>query len=367
MTGAEVHTPGWLAIRGERIVSVGTGTPEHPYLNLGDQIVVPGFVDMHVHGGGGHSYVSASTTEVVEAVGFHRSHGTTTTLASLVTADLSTLARQVGVLRGLVEDGTIAGIHLEGPWLSQYQAGAHAAQHLRAPGTAEVETLLRAGGGCISMVTIAPELDQALESIAAIVEHGVVVAIGHTDADYETTVQAVEAGATVATHLFNAMTAVNHRAPGAAIALIEDSRVMLELIADQIHLHPAIIDNVLRTAGDDRVAFVTDAMAAAGMPDGHYELGGLAVDVTDRVARVRDSGAVAGSTTTMDALFQMATRGPTGAVDLLRASKLTAANPARALGLEDVGMLTAGRFADLVVLDADLEVSRVMRRGVFDE
>ncbi len=263
----------------------------------------------------------------------------------------------------------LAGIHLEGPWLSARRCGAHEPSTLRDPDPAEVRAVLAAGRGTIRMVTLAPELDGATDAIRAVVGAGAVAAVGHTDATYDQARAAVAAGATVATHLFNAMRPVHHREPGPVVALVEDDRVTLELITDGVHLHPALLREVVARAGADRVSLVTDAMAAAGMPDGGYEIGALAVDVVDGVARLAGADTIAGSTATMDALFRFAVAHSPADPDadpdagLLAAVRSTSVVPARALGLEDVGSLQTGAYADLVVLDTDLVVVRVMRRG----
>jgi N-acetylglucosamine-6-phosphate deacetylase len=213
------------------------------------------------------------------------------------------------------------------------------------------------------MVTLAPELPGGLAAIRLLTAAGVVAAVGHTDCSYAVAAQAVEAGARVGTHLFNAMRPVHHRDPGPIIALLDDPRVTVELIADGTHLDPALYRYVSRTAGADRVALVTDAMAATGLGDGAYRLGDMAVDVRDGVARIAGTDTIAGSTTTMDQLFRNAVGGPATDDALLRAVRQTAANPARVLGRADIGALEPGRRADLVVLDADLRVTGVVGGG----
>lgn len=216
------------------------------------------------------------------------------------------------------------------------------------------------------MVTIAPELPGADVAIERFVDAGVIVAVGHTDASYEETKRALQLGATVGTHVFNGMRPLHHRDPGPALALLEDARVTVELIADGVHLHPALVHQVAVTAGSDRVALITDAMAAAGMPDGMYQLGGLDVQVTGSVARLRERATIAGSTATMDALFRTAATGLESASDvaLRHAVAMTATTPARTLGLDDVGALRPGMAADLVVLNRKLQVRAVAKRGV---
>ena len=243
--------------------------------------VVPGFVDTHVHGGGGASYATDDPAEARRARQFHREHGTTSTLASLVTTDLDTLAAQIATLRPLVADGEFAGIHLEGPFLSEKRKGAHDPTLLRDPEPTMITRLIEQAGGTVEMITVAPELTGGLASIEAMVAAGAIAAVGHTDADDATVAAALDAGATVVTHLFNAMPSIHHREPGPIPRLLSDDRCMVELIADGFHLHPRVIEMAVSAAGPDRVALVTDAMAAAGMPDGDFDLGTLHVAVRD--------------------------------------------------------------------------------------
>ncbi len=363
-----VVRPGWLEIDDDRIVACGGGPPPRGVdADFPDGVVVPGFVDMHVHGGGGFSYSTDDPGDVARGADFHRVHGTTTTLASLVTAAPEVLLAQIQTLADAVRAGVVAGIHLEGPWLSSARCGAHDVTQLRDPDPAEIDSVLAAGDGTIRMVTIAPELPGADVAIERFVDAGVIVAVGHTDASYEETKRALQLGATVGTHVFNGMRPLHHRDPGPALALLEDSRVTVELIADGVHLHPALVHQVAVTAGSDRVALITDAMAAAGMPDGSYQLGGLDVEVSGSVARLRERSTIAGSTATMDSLFRTAATGLEAASDsaLRHAVAMTATTPARTLGLDDVGTLTPGMSADLVVLDRKLQVRAVLRRGVW--
>ena len=363
VTPAAVLRPGWVEVRGGTITGVGAGEPLRAVdASWTSGALVPGFVDMHVHGGGGASFGSASSREALRAARWHRAQGSTTMVASLVSAPQPELVRQVSVLSELVQDGELSGIHLEGPWLAAGKRGAHAAEALRDPQPADIEQLLRAARGTIRMVTLAPERPGAREAVRQLTEAGVAVAIGHTEADYELTRQAIAAGATVGTHLFNAMPAVHHRDPGPVPALLEDPRVTVELVADGLHLHPAVLRWVLRTAGAQRVAFVTDAMSAAGMDDGGYRLGGLSVEVRGGVARLPE-GSLAGSTATTPQLFAAAREASGEAVEALGlASHLCSTTPATALGLADVGALDVGKRADLVVVD-DGGPRAVMKQG----
>ena len=235
---------------------------------------------------------------------------------------------------------------------------------MRDPDPAEIDRVLDAGAGAIRMVTLAPERDGALAAIERIVDAGVVAAVGHTEATYEQTRAAIAAGATVGTHLFNAMRPINTREPGPVIALLEDSRVTVELITDGVHVDPALYRHVVHSAGPDRVSLITDAMAATGMADGVYHLGPVAVDVVDGVARVAGTDTIAGSTATMDRLFRFAVThsGLPRDEALMLAVRQASINPARALGLPCAG-LVPGAAADLVVLDADLAVTGVLHQG----
>ena len=363
----KVHRPGWLEIAGDRIGAAGQGQPHRPAdVDLGDQTVVPGFVDIHCHGGGGGAFTTGSEAEALQAARFHRTRGTTTMLASLVTASPEDLQTGVKVLAGLAEEGEIAGIHLEGPWLSDRRAGAHPKALLRDPDPAEIAEVLAAGRGHVRMVTLAPERHGALDAIRQVLGQGAIAAIGHTDATYAVTRAALDAGASVATHLYNAMRPPHHREPGPVVALIEDPDAVLELVLDDVHLHPAVFRQVLAAAGPDRIALVTDAMAAAGMTDGAYPLGSAHVTVKDGTARVRGTDTIAGSTATGDELFRRAVAecGYSGDEALLTAVRLTSATPAQALGLTDRTGAVGGR-ADLVVLDSDLCPSRVMIAGIW--
>ncbi len=357
-----ILSPGWIDVRGDRIFAVGSGSAPGPVdVDLAGTTVVPGFVDMHVHGGGGGSFTSADVDLDGAAVtaALHRSHGTTTMMASLVTAPLDALRRAVAGLSELVDDGLLAGVHLEGPWLSPGHRGAHDPALLRDPVPAEVAGLLSSGR--VRMVTLAPELPGGLAAVRQCVDAGVIAAVGHTDATYATTLDALAAGASVGTHLFNAMPPLHHRKPGPVVALSESPQTTVELIADGVHVHPAVLRLVVRAVGPDRVALVTDAMAATGAGDGDYRLGSLAVRVDGGVARLVEGGAIAGSTLTMDSAFRYVVTHCD--VSLGDAARMTAGTPARTLGLADRGVVAAGLRADLVVLDKDLRVKSVMTAG----
>jgi N-acetylglucosamine-6-phosphate deacetylase len=367
LTGRELLRPGWIDVSQGVVHAVGAGAAPRPAdRDLGAVTVVPGFVDTHLHGGGGANFSTATRADTSVAVALHRRHGTTALIASLVTAEPGELLRQVGELAEDVHAGVIDGIHLEGPWLSVKRCGAHQPSLMRDPDPAEIARVLDAGAGAVRMVTLAPERDGALAAIGQLVDAGVVAAVGHTEATHDQTRAAIAAGATVGTHLFNAMRPIDRREPGPIIALLDHPGVTVELITDGVHVDPAIYRHVTRSAGPDRVSLVTDAMAATGMPDGVYHLGPLAVDVVDGVARVARTDTIAGSTATMDRVFRFAVTHCGLPLDeaLMLAVRQASINPATALGMPSAG-LVPGASADLVVLDSALEVAGVLRRGVW--
>ncbi|WP_320069162.1 N-acetylglucosamine-6-phosphate deacetylase [Micromonospora sp. RTGN7] len=360
VTPTGVVRQGCVEIDGDRITAVA----EYPSAHDGHWIV-PGFVDMHTHGGGGHTFTTGDADSARAAAAFHLAHGTTTLLASLVSSPFELMRAATGAYRPLVAEGVLAGVHFEGPYLSSARCGAQNPEFLRDPSTDELAELIELGEGAVRMVTLAPERDGALEAIKLLTAHQVVAAIGHTDATYDQTRAAVAAGASVGTHLFNGMRPVHHREPGPVIALLDAPNVVCELVADGVHLHDGMLTFATSTAGPERTALITDAMAAAGMPDGEYDLGGQAVTVADGVARLASDGAIAGSTLTMDAALRHAVH---AGIPMADACRMVATTPARAIGLGDrVGALQVGLRADLIVLDDDLNVARVMRGGSWVE
>ncbi|MGW3097162.1 N-acetylglucosamine-6-phosphate deacetylase [Streptomyces sp. NPDC001102] len=366
LAGARVVLPtgivhdGRVVVDGTRIA--GAAPEDADVVDVSGHWLVPGFVDIHNHGGGGASFTSGTVEDVLHGIHTHRLHGTTTLVASTVTGDMDFLAQRAGLLSELAEQGDIAGIHFEGPFISPCRKGAHSEELLRDPDPAEVRKLIDAARGRARMVTLATELPGGIDSVRLLAEHGVIAAIGHTDASYEQTVQAIDAGATVATHLFNAMPPLGHRAPGPIAALLEDERITVELIDDGTHLHPAALQLAFHRAGAGRVTFITDAMDAAGFGDGRYMLGPLEVEVREGVARLVEGGSIAGSTLTLDRAFKRAVT-----VDRLSVEDVVAAisaNPARLLGMDDrIGSLEPGKDADLVLLDRQFDLKGVMRRG----
>lgn len=372
LTGARVVTPdgvrdgGWVVLDGALITEVGTGPVPSSAAreDLDGGWLVPGFLDLHVHGGGGHDFTS-SAEDLLAGLRYHQSRGTTRTLASLMAGSLQAMSEQLGWIADLAgkpdEHGVrVVGAHLEGPFLSPNRCGAQNGDHLLTPDRQAMAALLEAGRGYVRTVTIAPELPGALDVITELVRAGVVASIGHTDADYDQATAGFAAGASLATHLFNAMSPVNHRSPGAAVAALE-SGAAFELINDGMHVHEAMITLAARS-GRGSLVLVTDAISATGVGDGEYSLGGLPVTVVDGKAVGTLSGSLAGSTLTMDEAFRRAV--VEVGLSIEQASAAASGNPARVLGLADrCGRIAAGLDADLVHLDEDFRLQRVMVGG----
>ncbi|MCL2780674.1 MAG: N-acetylglucosamine-6-phosphate deacetylase [Actinomycetia bacterium] len=367
VTPVGVLDPGWVEIEGSRIIAVGRGAPGGGAADLGGGWLLPGFIDIHAHGGQGHNF-GDSAHDLAAGVAFHRAHGTTRMLVSFVTAAVETLCEQLSWAAERAElgpspDGHVLGAHLEGPYLSAARCGAQNPDYLAAPDRADLARMIKAGRGQLRMMTVAPELPGALELIDDLVAAGVVAAVGHTDASYEQAAAAFSRGASVATHLFNGMRPVHHREPGPVLAAL-DSRAACEVINDGVHVHPAVLREVL-ARGVDRLVLMTDAIDAAGLGDGEYVLGGQDVIVTGGQARLARTGALAGTTLTMDdAVRRAIVEGglPIGAV-----AAAAATNPARVLGVADrCGALAVGLDADLVHLDEGFGLVRVMAQGAWE-
>ncbi len=355
----------WMLVDGESITEIGGGAPPDAAsaerVDVAGQWLVPGFIDMHGHGGGGHSY-DGDAADIMAAVAAHRTHGTTRSVLSLVANPLPQLQASLALIADLcADDPTILGSHLEGPFLAPARKGAHRADFLRTPQPSEVDGLIRASRGTLRQITIAPELDGAMGAIDALVEAGVAVGIGHTTADFALTQRAFDRGARILTHAFNAMNGIHHRAPGPVVAALNDIRVTVELILDGHHVHPDVAAMAFRAA-EGRIALITDAMAAAAGSDGNYRLGSLDVTVHDGLATLVGTTTIAGSTLTQDVALRTA-------IDLAKVSPQDAITaltltPARALGFDHrLGLLKPGYAADAVVLDHTFEVQCVWASG----
>jgi N-acetylglucosamine-6-phosphate deacetylase len=364
-----------VVIQGSKITDVGRrGAVVLPRgvreVVMRGKTVVPGFVDVHIHGAGGHD-VMEGTTQALEVVAATvASHGTTSLVATTVTASEMETCESVGnIARFSLKSGQaatrelqaeIVGIHFEGPFISPARRGVHPLEWIVAPSEALLSSLLREARGMGQILTLAPELPGALELISAARRGGLVVSLGHTDATYEQARAAIEAGATHAAHVYNAMRPFSHRGTGVIGAVLTSPEVSAELIADGVHVDEPAMRMLIELKSADRVILVSDGTSATGMPDGKYRLGTGQVTVKGGVCR-NAQGKLAGSTLTLDrALRNVVALG----VPLASALRMVTANPAQQIGLGSrKGVLAVGADADLVFLDDKLEISGVMTRG----
>jgi N-acetylglucosamine-6-phosphate deacetylase len=330
-------------------------------------VILPGLIDIHCHGGGGHVFTTTDPAEARAVAAHHAARGTTRLLASLVTAAPDVLLAQVAALAPLVASGELLGIHLEGPFLSSARCGAQAPEFIRDPDPELAGQLMDAADGAIKVVTLAPERPGADEVAKLFRAAGVVVALGHTDASYEVMASGLAelSGAGLVTHLANGMPPLHHRSAGpvaAALVAAAADEASVELVADGVHVDAGFTRLVFAAAAPGRVVLITDAMAAAGMADGDYELGPQRVRVSGGVARLAGhGGAIAGGTSS---LLEVVATAHTAGVPLADAAEAASAAPARALGLPGpAGTIAPGAPADLVVTDERLRPRRVLRDG----
>jgi N-acetylglucosamine-6-phosphate deacetylase len=354
----------WVLLDGDTIAAVGAGSgaPDaDEKIDLDGAIITPGFVDLHGHGAGGHAYDDGGS-ELAAALAVHRAHGTTRSVVSIVTNPLAELRERLAEVASLAAtDPLVLGSHLEGPFLSHGKRGAHDPALLRDPDQASIDELLDAAAGTMRQVTLAPELTGGLDAVRQFTAAGVIVAVGHTEADLELTRAAFDAGARILTHAFNAMPGIHHRDPGPVVAALDDDRITLELVLDGHHVHPDVAE-VLFLAAPRRIALITDSMAAAAAADGDYRLGNVNVTVRDGLAVLSGTTTIAGSTLTQDAALRLAVERV--GVPLPQAIASLTAAPARALGLgSKLGLLEPGYAADVVVLDETLHVTAVWAAG----
>jgi len=388
VTPTEVIADGVVVLRGATIAWVGEATHAAAagWSGVPDAVpapvtVLPGLVDIHTHGGGGASYPDATTPEeALVAVHEHLAHGTTTLVASLVTAAPDTLRQRVGVLTALADAGEIAGIHLEGPFVSTVRCGAQDPALIQVPDADLTRELATLAHGHLVTMTIAPELAGVVGDggvVDALIGAGALPSFGHTDASWQQTTDALadartrlaatpgrRSGRATVTHLFNGMRPMTHRDPGPIpvfLAAAARGEVVVELIGDGTHVAPEMVQSIVSLVGAENVALVTDAMAAAGMPDGAYRLGSQDVRVEEGgVARLAHGGSIAGGTAHLLDIVRTAVAGGVPLVDVLRAAATT---PATVLGDETVGALEAGRRADVLVVDDAFRVLGIRRAG----
>ncbi|MBZ5661120.1 MAG: N-acetylglucosamine-6-phosphate deacetylase [Acidobacteriia bacterium] len=376
LTPFEDIADGVVVIQGSKISEVGPrgqvvlprGAREIPAKG---KTVVPGFVDVHIHGAGGRDVMAGNAESLEIIAGTVARYGTTSFVATTVTASQAETCESVGgIARFILKSSQFAarelsaeilGIHFEGPFISKARRGVHPEEWILPPSTEVLAEFLKEARGTAQILTLAPELPGAFDLIAAARQAGLVVSIGHTDANYEQALAAIHAGATHAAHVYNAMRPFSHRGTGVLGAVLTSPKVSAELIADNVHVDEAAMRMLVDLKTPERVILVSDGTSATGMPDGKYQLGKLQVKVSGGVCR-NTEGKLAGSTLTLDrALRNIVALG----VPLASAVRMVTANPARQLGLGSrKGILAPGADADLVFLDDKLEVSGVMTRGV---
>lgn len=352
------------------------GTDEHfctledykniPVIDFSGDWLLPGFVDIHVHGGAGHDFMEADEIGLQQITRFHGQHGTTAMLATTVTAPKVAIDRVLDTVKSFQKEdklgASIIGVHLEGPFLSKKYPGAQNPNHMTAANIAWLEEWYSTYPGLIRMMTLAPEITGGFQCIEWLKQHNIVAACGHTDATYEEIMEAKKHGLSHAVHTFNAMKGLHHREPGTVGAILTDHAISCEIIADGHHVHPACIDLLSRVKDRDHLILITDAMAAAGMSDGHYTLGDLEVVVSENVARLKNGGSLAGSTLTMIQAFRYMVEKV--GVSIADASRMASGAPAKLLNMEhNIGSIAVGKKADLIRLDSKLRLKSVWNAG----
>jgi N-acetylglucosamine-6-phosphate deacetylase len=339
-------------------------------IDFGDAVIAPGYVDLHIHGSAGYDVMDDSVEALPAIERLIARHGVTsyfpTTVSAPMDATLRALERLATAIEKCKREGADSehralplGIHLEGPFISHVRRGAHPPENLLAPTLALFERFWQAARGRIRMMTIAPELEGALEVIAEAARRGVCVSLGHSDADFAATERGIAAGARHATHTFNAMRPLDHRSPGILGAVLTDRRVSADIIADGVHLDPAIVKLFAKAKGAEQTVIITDAISATGMPDGRYRLGTFEVEVRD--GKCMTNGTLAGSVLTMDRAVQNLSR--FAEWDLPLAVAAASRNPVRVARIANKGVLAVGGDADFVVLSSAGEVLRTFVGG----
>jgi N-acetylglucosamine-6-phosphate deacetylase len=379
LTPDEEITDAVILVEGSRITAVGHRDEIRVPAGAIDYVaagmtVVPGFVDLHIHGAGGHDVMEANANALDRITSTVARHGTTSIVATTVTAPIDETCRSLEGIASYIRShenpeepsgdrplaAEILGIHLEGPFISKARRGVHPPEAIARASIETLNRLLEASDGLVRILTIAPELPGAMELIESAVAAKIIVALGHTDADYDQARAAIHAGARHAVHMFNAMRPFTHRDPGVVGAILTDPEVTAEVIADGVHVAGPAIQVLIGVKGFDAVLLTSDGIAATGMPDGNYRLGNFEVTVKDGVCRNAE-GKLAGSTLTLDrALRNVVALG----VSLKDAVRMATVLPARRLGLAGKkGIIAVGADADLVALTPELHVAGVMTRG----
>ncbi len=335
-------------------------------VDVGGRMICPGFVDLQVNGGGGVLLTEQPDIDAVERIARAHAHfGTTSLLATVVTADETRMAAALGAVARCAERVTggarVLGAHLEGPFINPRRRGAHDQRFIRAPDLDLFERLLGAAGGSLRLLTLAPEMPGALALVEKARASSIVVAVGHTEATFEEATEAIDSGASAGTHLFNAMRGFGHRDPGVVGALLIDGRIVAGIIADGVHVHPAALALAARAKGAGGLALVTDAMPPVGGDGSSFLVNGREVEVRDGACYLAD-GTLAGSALSMNRAVRIMNR--SAGIPLRECVQMATATPARVLGMdEELGVLRPGARADIVVCDSEMNVWRVFVGG----
>ena len=351
-------------VEDHKIVATEAEVSDKTVVDANGYKLIPGLVDVHSHGACGHDFCDCDVEGVKEILRFEKAHGITSycptsmTLSKEMLVDIFATAKEAD---GIADGARVIGINMEGPFIAPEKKGAQNGAYIQAPSAETFRACQQASGGLIKLVTLAPEMEGSVEFIKELKDE-VHISVGHTTADYDTAKAAFEAGADHVTHLYNAMPAFTHRAPGVIGAVADSRHVMVELICDNVHIHPAVVRATFAMMGADRMVLISDSMRATGMPDGTYTLGGLDVSVNGNRATLVDGGALAGSVTNL--MDCMRTVVKVMKIPLETAVACATANPARCLGVYDTyGSITEGKKADIVLLDEDLELKMVIKDG----
>ncbi len=371
MTPDRVILDGVVLVEDSTILEVGSRAAvpfsgdEFEVMDHPRHLLAPGFIDVHIHGALGRD-VMEGTTEALEAISrFLATYGTTSFLATTMTASPIATLQAVEALGRQVDrplpGARLLGLHLEGPFINPEKRGAHSARHIRPPSTLIFEQLLARSGHRVKLITLAPEVEGSLELIRFARSRGVVVSLGHSNATLEETVAAIDLGAANATHLFNAMRSFSHRDPGVLGAVLTTPQVWAELIADGVHVSPAAVELGLRCKGAGKILLISDAVSATGMPEGQYRLADSEVTLSEGVCRTPD-GTLAGSILTQDQALRNMVRWSRLPVQSVLG--MLTRNPAQSLGIAGrKGALAAGKDADMVLLDRNLRVQATIVQG----
>ena len=351
-------------VEDHKIVATEAEVSDKTVVDANGYKLIPGLVDVHSHGACGHDFCDCDVEGVKEILRFEKAHGITSycptsmTLSKEMLVDIFATAKEAD---GIADGARVIGINMEGPFIAPEKKGAQNGAYIQAPSAETFRACQQASGGLIKLVTLAPEMEGSVEFIKELKDE-VHISVGHTTADYDTAKAAFEAGADHVTHLYNAMPAFTHRAPGVIGAVADSRHVMVELICDNVHIHPAVVRATFAMMGADRMILISDSMRATGMPDGTYTLGGLDVSVNGNRATLVDGGALAGSVTNL--MDCMRTVVKVMKIPLETAVACATANPARCLGVYDTyGSISEGKKADIVLLDEDLELKMVIKDG----